>query len=287
LTSVSLDHGRILGDSLPAIAAEKLGLLKQDVPVFSAVAEELRAQVFQTAVRAGSPCYFLDEQTRWQKRDRTVELMTRRGVLADVPRLPSPVLTRNMALAWLCMEELSARGVLRRPADPARALRSVFLPGRYHQVLAKPDWIFDTAHNTAALTACLDVFLDQPCRGRRLVLFGCMRDKDLTGAVGNRLRRCDGVVATPIGLPRSRNPGELSELLDVWDLPQDGSGIINESLEAALVNLANRITADDRVLVTGSCFLVAETLYSLGIRDLERTREVRPAHELLIPFRAG
>ena len=37
---------------------------------------------------------------------------------------------------------------------------------------------------------------------------------------------------------------------------------------------------EDAVLVTGSCFMVAETLHRLGIRDLDETRQVRPARTI-------
>jgi dihydrofolate synthase/folylpolyglutamate synthase len=284
LTSVSLDHEEILGDTLPAIAAEKLGLLKPSVPLFAAVAASLKTQVFETAVGMGSPCYFLDELVRWRREPEGWRLITRRSELTGLPPLESPVLLRNLALAWLAVEELAARGRLRLPPDPARALREVHLPGRFQAVLQRPDWILDTAHNTEALTACLEAFLARPCRGRRYVLFGCMRDKRLGSPVGRTLRLCDAVVAAPIALPRSRNSAELSELLTAWDLPAGERAIVADSTRAAISHLARMLTADDSVLVTGSCFLVAETLYVFGIRDLDELRAVRAAAEVLGPF---
>ena len=55
LTTIGLDHQRILGDSRAEIAAEKLGLLNKDVPLFCGVDEELRSQVFMAAVMAVEP----------------------------------------------------------------------------------------------------------------------------------------------------------------------------------------------------------------------------------------
>jgi dihydrofolate synthase/folylpolyglutamate synthase len=281
LTSVALDHGHILGQTLPEIAAEKLGLLKAATPLFSAVGPQLRRQVFEAAVRARSPCYFLDELMHWHQQDNRLVLTSRRSVLPDLPLLPLPVLSRNLALAWLCVEELEAQGVLRRPRDPARALRNAFLPGRFQLVLRHPDWIFDTAHNGEALCASLEALLALPVRGRRLILFGCMRDKALGPEVGALLRRCDGVVSAPIGLPRSRNQQELAALLQEWGMPRHHQDSIASDCGAALRQLAQTVDQADAVLVTGSCFLVAEVLYQLGFRDIQQTRTAQPAPAVL------
>jgi len=279
LTSVALDHEQLLGDSLAAIAAEKLGLLKPGAPLFCAVPEELRAQVFAAGVIAGSPVHFLDEQAVIAPRgaDGRWDLTTRRGVIAGLPPLAAPWLRRNAALALLCVDDLAARGLARAPTDPAAALAGAFLPGRQQRVLTSPDWIFDTAHNGEALRAALDTFLARPVAGRRLVLLGSMREKSLDAGVGERLRRCARVLAAPVALPRSRTAPELAELLRGWGLAAPD---VAPDFGVALARLAALATPDDAVLVTGSCFAVAEVLWRLGFDDLRETRAPRPAREL-------
>jgi len=285
LVSVAVDHRQVLGDTLAEIAAEKLGLLKQGVPLFCAVDEALRPQVFAAAVAAGSPCHFLDELARWEDCADSWRLVTRRGVLGDLPRPASAVLQRNMALALLCLEELAARGAVRAVTDPAAALHGLFLPGRFQLILTAPDWLVDTAHNTAALCTALDTFLARPLSGRRYVLFGCMEDKEIDSAVGDRLRSCDGVVATPIDLPRSRNLNGLTELLNAWGLEQSAAVSVAPDLHSALARLVRVLEPTDQVLLTGSCFLVADFLYRLGFRDLDETRRPRPAPDVLARIR--
>jgi len=284
LTTVARDHCRILGDSLAEIAAEKLGLLKRKVPLFCGVAESLRTQVFTAAVEAGAPCFFLDELAEWETGGGRWTLRTRRREIPDLPDLQSPVLRRNFALAWLCLEELAATRSVRLPTDPATALAAVFLPGRFQQVLHDPDWIFDTAHNEEALLACLDGFLARPVSSRRFVLFSSMHNKELGPAVGGRLRACDEIVAAPVRLPRSRNRDELSALLGAWRLPTTELSPVQTDSTAAIKLLARKLTPEDTVLVTGSGFLVAETLYRLGYSDIEQTRHGSAAADRLAPF---
>ncbi len=296
LTSVGLDHQKILGETRQEILAEKLGLLKRGVPLYCGVDQELRGQVFTTAVAAGSPVHFLDELARWGDEPGTWDLALRDRVFAGLPDPGTPALRRNVALALLALADLEARGrgpLL--PADPAAALGNLFLPGRYHRVLADPDWIFDTAHNPQALAGTLAAFLARPARGRRVLVYGAMQDKPAAAELAPLVQAFDLVVGLPVSLPRSCTPAELEDRLRGWSLPvgpwppQPGAGAaVAPSAAAAVAGLAASLADDDAVLVTGSCFTVAEVLWLLGVRDLDDTRAVRPAGPVLAgPGRAA
>ena len=293
LTTVGLDHQRILGGTRQEILAEKLGLLKRGVPLFCGVDEDLRSQVFQAAVASGSPCLFLDEVVRLlpPASDGTWDLALRGQRLTGLPDPGTGFLRRDVALALLTLCELgAARGRDLLPADVPGALGNLFLPGRYQPVLSAPDWIFDTAHNEQALAGTLRQFTGE-ATGRRVILFAGMYDKDLPPELGPLLSRGDLIVAAPLSLPRSRTVDELYALLDGWGLQPrrvcsaadvDKAGcLVWADLAAALSWLADTLEATDRVLVTGSCFTVAEVLYKLGFDDLDDTRAVRPAPAVL------
>lgn len=277
LTGIGLDHEHILGETLPEIAAEKLGLLKPQVPLFCALPSELKAQAFTAAVQIGAPCYFLDELARWpdagEQPGSTWDLVLRERVLTGLPDHGMPFLRRNTALALLALDELESRLDLELvPEDAGGALGNLFLPGRYQHVLTRPDWIFDTAHNTQALTAALERFLARPRRGRRVLLLGGMRDKTWGAEVLDLIGRVDEVMLASISLPRSRSRQELESLAQAWN-----GATVAVDLGRALTDLTARLSPDDTVLVTGSCFLVAEALYRMGYDTLDSTLPVREA----------
>jgi dihydrofolate synthase/folylpolyglutamate synthase len=296
LTTVGLDHQRILGETRQEIAAEKLGLLKRDTPLFCGVDEDLRSQVFGAAVRSGSPCYFLDELARWQAANpwqggsNTWDLYLRERAFQGLPDPGSEVLRRNEALALLALTELEPRLEMRLlPADLPGAFSGLFLPGRYQRVLRDPDWFFDTGHNTQALENLLPAFLDGPGGGRRILLYGAMYDKAVSGDLSRLFSTFDAVVGTPVSLPRSRNVEELLELLREWGLyPREWTSfntlppaVVAGDMGDALKGLARHLRPEDRVLVTGSCFTVAEAFYRLGFNTLDDTRGVRDAQPIL------
>jgi dihydrofolate synthase / folylpolyglutamate synthase len=278
LTTVDLDHQHILGQTRAEILAEKLGLLKAGTPFFCAVQSDLRPQAFTAAVHAGSPAYFLDELARWQDTgDGAWELILRERAIPGLPPLPVPALRRNLALALLTLDELSRQGILPDPAAPGAALDDLFLPGRFQLLWQQPDWILDTAHNQQALHGALSTFLAWPVAGRRVVIFGAMQDKPVAAELGPLLCRCDAVTMAPVSLPRSRTLEDLRTLRRFLELPEAGEDSIMDTVSAALTYWRERLQPADAVLVTGSCFLVAEALYHLGFRDLEQTRRPQPA----------
>ena len=291
LTTVGLDHQRILGDSLEEITAEKLGLLKRGVPLFCGVAEEVRNQVFTAAVMAGSPCHFLDELARWPDGGGAWDLVLREKVFPDLPDPGTVTMRRNVALAILSLAELeTSLGKELLPRDVARALGNLFLPGRYQTVLSDPDWIFDTAHNAQALQSVWREFAGRPGPGRKVVVFGAMHDKDTPADPAALLAGCDTLIGVPVSLPRSRTCAELKDLFRVWGRdpvawPDDTAGLpptaVAPDIPQALRLLARNLQPADTVLVTGSCFTVAETLYRLGFTDLAATRVPQAAARVL------
>ncbi len=283
LTSIGLDHQHLLGETREQILAEKLGLLKPGVPFFCAIDEDLRAQAFTAAVQAGSPCHFLDElaDVGEPDADGTWTLALRERAFTGLPGLGAPVLRRNLALALLALDELERRGELRLPVDVAAALADLYLPGRFQAVLVSPDVVVDTAHNAQALAAALSAFAARPCRGRRIVILGAMSDKPAPPELGAWLRDFDAVTAAVVNLPRTRNRAGWQALFDAWGLTDSTAHSVVDSVAAALGYWGERLRPDDAVLVTGSCFMVAEALHQLGFRTLAETRRPRPAAGIL------
>ncbi len=287
LTTVGLDHEAILGETLEEIAAEKMGLLKAGTPFFCGVDAELRSQAFEASVLAGCPPYFLDELTRWQDAPQKGrwDLALREQVFAGLPDLGAESMRRNTALAVLTLAELEAREEKRLlPADLPTSLGNLFLPGRYQRLLQAPDFFFDTAHNAQALRGVLAHFRRAETRGRRIVFFGSMHNKELDKLPREDLEGFDLWLGAPVSIPRSRDPEELRRLFAAWKLPEEETHVAR-TMPEALGWLARNLQPEDRVLVTGSCFMVAEVFHKLGFEELESTRALEAAPPRLAAWR--
>jgi dihydrofolate synthase/folylpolyglutamate synthase len=153
VTSIARDHERWLGDTLGAIAAEKAGVFRADVPVFTCDQDpEAMAVLREHAERVGCPLH----------------------VCAPLPSAPLPgaYQRQNAALA------LAAARVL-DPAIDGADLDGVRWPGRLEcrRVAGEGELVLDVAHNPAAVAAIVAELRTWVARPT-VVLFACAPDKD-------------------------------------------------------------------------------------------------------------
>ena len=117
-----------------------------------------------------------------------------------------------------------------------------------------------------------------------------MHDKDVSADPAAMLTGIEAVIGVPVSLPRSKTRSELEDLFRGWGRDPEGwprgsaglpAAAVAPGIGEALELLARELKPEDVVLVTGSCFTVAETLYRLGFTDLESTRKTRSADQVL------
>ena len=210
ITRVTRDHTHLLGDTLPAIAREKGGIIKPNTPVLvgknsSAAVAVLR----QIAADRAAPFHFVpDEVTvraeRADLRGTTLSVRTPLHAYEDLQiGLAGAHQQDNALLALRAAEELFGPG----PEATEQGLRQVHrlagLRGRLEVLHQHPLVLYDVAHNPDGMAAALQTVRPLlPPAARLYVLLSLMRDKDLAG-IADVLARTDAVVL-PAALPSAR-----------------------------------------------------------------------------------
>jgi dihydrofolate synthase/folylpolyglutamate synthase len=234
LTPVSFDHQRWLGDTLPAIAKEKAGILKPGRPAFFLPQEPEAEAVFdKAACRMGAPLQrigapwtdgplgLIGSHQRW---NAAAAIAACRVLLPGMP------------------EEIYA-GVVRR------ALAEVRWPGRFQELV--PGWIIDGAHNVAAMQRLVRTWKETRGAERPLVLFGTLTDKDPAQLLAILEPLAADFLFVPVRSMRAVEPAELKRLA--------GRGQTFPTVEAALQKFLTS-QKPPALLVTGSLFLAGEIL---------------------------
>ena len=252
ITSISLDHTSILGDTLEKIAGEKAGIMKPGCPVVLAEQKEEASRVFRDKAEAlGCP---LRPAASWELLSRDI---TGQELLLDGCRVHLPLLgdhqAENAAAAW------SVCTCLGLSPDPIKAgFSTVSWPGRLHYVNLMPPMLIDAAHNPdgiAALCRCLDTLF----AGRRiLAVMAMMRDKDCQTCIPMIAKRAHRLIAATVNQPRSLPPVELAEIAEAW-CPVETAGSVRDGLTAA----GRYARKDDLILVCGSVYAAGEALSTL------------------------
>ncbi len=182
ITSISLDHRRILGDTEEEILREKLGVTRPGVPVLvGPLPAALRAVVDERAHRDGFPVLGIDDLGTAVDAEGALD-GTRVGIRtprADYGRVHIPFGGRhqvtNALLAVGAAERLLP--ALDRLGEAVAAAR---IPGRFQCIeRGGRTFVFDVAHNEAAITATADHVASFRSRDACALVFGLLHRKEL------------------------------------------------------------------------------------------------------------
>ncbi|KAK2623513.1 hypothetical protein QTJ16_007067 [Diplocarpon rosae] len=174
ITTLSLDHVRMLGPTIREVAWHKSGIFKQKVPAFSSPQEPAAAAVLQSrALEKTAPFEFVAENP---------------ALPVDAPALKSPVQRANASLALaLANSYLRTTTKDRHKLDThdiIRGIKHFSWPGRFHQITqGEHEWYLDIAHNELSLRAATEWFVDAvqnkspPCP-THILIFRHIGDRD-------------------------------------------------------------------------------------------------------------
>ena len=280
LTRIELDHVRILGSSLEAIAAEKAGIMKPGVPCFSvpqhpAVATVLRKK----AEEVGCELKIISDDIEFSSRFCVADDLgphTRICLITDTNQymhLPVPLPGEHQAVN--CAVGLSAINHLKE-SEPGlvdtnlyRGLSKTSIPGRMEIVWQQPRIIVDGAHNPVALTALMRGMGSHIPYDSMICIFGCCEDKDVDTMLDNLAMGGDKIIFTAAeNQARSVDPQELKQryMAKRGKVCQTADNI-GQALEIA----ASAASRDDLICVTGSFYLVGDTKVHLAKLHAQRS----------------
>ena len=229
ITSIDLDHQKILGDSRAKIAREKAGIIKPGVPVVSiAQTADVREVIDEVAASLSSPVTY------------TMEPITdlQIGLAGSHQQLNAAVTRDALAVAKLGISSDALK----------TGLKSVFWPGRF-QALGDRLTI-DGAHNLAASQRLVETWRECYPGVSPTIVFGGLREKDLDQMLSALAPIAARFFLVPVKNPRAEDPANIR-------LPSGISGVVFPGVQGA-VEEAKKLA--EPILVTGSLFLVGEVL---------------------------
>lgn len=279
ITSVSLDHTAILGDTIEEIAAEKAGIVKSAVPVFVAPQRPEALDVIRDRVSAvGASLTLVGRDVRVADHGHSLEgqrftVTTKRATHDLELPLLGAYQQENAALAVAVGEELGV---------PATAIQQgiadVRWDGRF-QVLSKsgPVVVADGAHNPQSMGVLRETVGQYLTTDHTTVLFGCSGDKELAGIVEELSQLASDVIVCASRHPRSVAPEQLAAAFEASDVAVRIATDVRSGLDLA------RATSEptDAIVVTGSLFVVAEALEAWNGVEPERYPELDPKEPVI------
>ena len=259
ITSISLDHTEILGDTIEEIAGEKAGIIKQNIPiVYDGREKRAEKVILQKAKEQNAKAVPLDEEklSIQGSTDHSVDYVfdnpVYKGHLITVPYL-APYQVRNSALALLAMEEIDPQHEISLETR-LQAIRDTRWQGRMETVL--PGVIVDGAHNEDGVHEFVRTLRQVGSSRRIVMLFSAVVEKNYEEMVHTICETgcIQEVVVTEIHGSRIVPAEELAAVFRKFtNVPVTVISSIEEAFNTAMEK-----KGDGLLFCVGSLYLVGE-----------------------------
>ncbi|MFZ2540019.1 MAG: folylpolyglutamate synthase/dihydrofolate synthase family protein [Oscillospiraceae bacterium] len=255
ITSISLDHTEILGDTITKIAGEKAGIIKVKTDVVTYPLQEADAVAVFMEVCAKT-------KSRLILPNKNAVSIVECGVLGS--KFIYDGVSYSIKLAGIhqiynAVAVIEAMKVLRGKSfaitdeDIKTGLKKSKFPARFEIMSKNPLIIVDGAHNKQAAES-LGLTLQKLTADPKVAIMGMMADKDFHSAVGLIANECKSIITIPVDNPRAIDEVSLANAArdfcsDVYPMND-----YNEALHKAL-DIAGEKGA---VIICGSFYMASD-----------------------------
>ncbi|WP_456266685.1 MULTISPECIES: bifunctional folylpolyglutamate synthase/dihydrofolate synthase [unclassified Bacillus (in: firmicutes)] len=185
ITSIGHDHMAILGDTLEEIAAEKAGIIKEGIPMITAVHQpEALAVIQNTAKEKNTECISLHDTCSFdeQQPTETGERFTLRTSKRQYPQLETGLIgthqRQNASLAVLLIEWLEQEGYISVTEEQIyEGIRQAVWAGRFEKVKDHPPVYLDGAHNEEGIDRLIETVQAHFSSKQVHICFSALKDK--------------------------------------------------------------------------------------------------------------
>ena len=267
ITNIGHDHMEFLGNTLAAVAGEKAGIIKKDVPVIIGETQDETREVFrQRADEMNAPLTFADKRCLCRlglmapesaMRHYTLSGPGEFGSIEGVTPLGGLAQQKNIQSVAAVAEALSEEFGLTREhfiRGVAAVSTNTGLMGRWQILSRSPLMVCDTGHNREGLEYVMRQVMSTP-KERLHMVIGFVNDKDLTSVLP--LFPGDAVYYfTRASVPRALDEKVLKETAEGYGLSGEAWPSVPEAVAAARSAAGPR----DMIFIGGSTFVVADAL---------------------------
>lgn len=251
ITSISLDHTAVLGDTIEKIARQKAGIIKQECPLVLAPGQrrEVYALMYRTAMQFNSP--FVTPNTdrlKIERCDHTGSSFQYKGLPYRTAMLGRHQIDNSLT-AIETLRTIKKNGFRRLSyVNVYNGIKTAEVPSRCQIIRAdKPFVMIDGAHNPDGMRALADFIRTIP-KAPKIMICGMMEDKDWRTAIGYISRYIDAAVCLDGFAPKTVFAPKLAEMFSAGEV---------SSLHDAIPRAAALAGTDGMVIIAGSLYLAA------------------------------
>lgn len=256
ITSIGLDHMRVLGETKEAIASEKAGIIKRNgkiiYPEMSRAineviqnkAEKEHAEVLQVKESAITNVKLSEEVSVFDYESLenvTIQLLGRHQI-------------SNAVLAIETVQVLQTNGFAIDEEAIRNGLKKAKWPGRMEKINDEPTVIIDGAHNPEGI-AHLGMNLKRLFPDDKLIfVVGMMKDKAYMEMIQTVFPKAEKMLTVSPDPYRGFDAHETAEKINAQGIPAESF----DSVDSVVSYLKDSTQSTDKIIVFGSLYLIGE-----------------------------
>jgi len=271
ITNISLDHTKLLGNTLSEIAFEKAGIIKENTPVVIGEYHPETFPVFEkTAKQKNAPLYLAEEYTgdlqfggEYQRKNvgtflKCVEIMRVYGVRYEACNSKIQKFKNSKIQSSYGLTLLRSYGLLNSAIQ--NLSQNTGFMGRWQVVAENPLTICDVAHNLVGIELVMKQLQSLPHHHLHIIL-GFVNDKDIDEIIP-LLPKNATYYACQAQIERALPVEELFKKLSYANF-----NVVSVAKVLDAYNYAkNNAKANELIFIGGSFFVVGEFLQNFNAR---------------------
>lgn len=256
ITSISLDHTDILGNSLLEIAEQKCGIFKQNGHVVGYPQADFTVERYVKEKAKKLNCKYMHAdlgKIRLVKEEIDGSTIIYAGCTFKIP-LTGKHQIYNFSTAISAINTLKQNGWNISAQNMIDGIQNIKMPARTEIISKSPLIIIDGGHNPEGVDALCDT-LKKYCNNKDIIaVFGMMKDKDYSYCVENLAPLCSRIYTTTPSNSRSLPAKDLAKAVKQYCSKVKAVDSYEKAYEKAL----KKADAESVILVCGSLYLASD-----------------------------
>jgi dihydrofolate synthase/folylpolyglutamate synthase len=266
ITNIGYDHMAILGDSLEEIAHEKAGIIKQDIPVVSAVEQkEVMEVIEQHCVNKNAQLYLLNRDFNFRVvssrlNDQVINFNSKLGNHEALSiTMNGQHQLKNASVAIMALEILRTKYNISLNGLKD-GLRNTKWAGRLELVADEPGILLDGAHNPEGAKTLAEALTSVYTYKKLNLMVGMLNTKEHTAYLKPLLPLVDTLIITEPDFRNKMPANELYHLAQqvITENDLQTKVYLKPDWKEALQCLSEMTSKDELAVVSGTLYLISD-----------------------------